>query len=78
MKSLISTFKFHVMPYPATGSNLGVGLTGMRERILELGGNLQMVAESPGLSVRATIPFGQEHIEKARPFHSPDENGSAA
>lgn len=64
--------------FQATGGNLGVGLTGMRERILELGGNLQIVSESPGISVRATIPIGQSHVEKTRPFKSPDENGSAA
>ena len=64
--------------FQATGGNLGVGLTGMRERILELGGNLQIVSESPGISVRATIPIGQDHVEKTPPFKSPDENGSAA
>jgi two-component system CheB/CheR fusion protein len=64
--------------FHATGGSLGVGLTGMRERILELGGNLQIVSESPGISVRATIPIGNEHVDKTRPFKSPDENGSAA
>jgi two-component system, NarL family, sensor kinase len=62
----------------ATGGNLGVGLTGMRERILELGGKLQVVSENPGISVRATVPIGQEHVEKTRPFTSSDENGSVA
>src|SRR5712691_8714783 len=42
------------------GGNLGVGLTGMRERVTELGGNLQVLSENPGTLVKVTVPVGQE------------------
>ena len=64
--------------FRATGGNLGVGLTGMRERILELGGKLQIVAEKPGVSVRVTVPIGQQDVKITRPPKSSDEGGSAA
>ena len=64
--------------FRATGGNLGVGLTGMRERILELGGELQIVAENPGVSVRVTVPIGRESVPTTRPLRSSDEGGSAA
>lgn len=61
--------------FQTTGGALGVGLTGMRERILELRGNLQVISESPGTSVRATVP-----IRERKSVHpkSPNEDGSAA
>src|SRR5262249_35162712 len=50
--------------------NLGVGLTGMRERVTELGGRLQIISGSPGILVRVTVPIGDERIETTRPFKS--------
>ena len=64
--------------FEATGGNLGVGLTGMRERILELGGKLQIMSENPGISVRVNVPIRQDDGEKTRPPESPEDNGSAA
>ncbi len=46
--------------FHTAGPNLGVGLTGMRERAAELGGNLQVLPENPGTLVRVTVPVGQE------------------
>ena len=46
--------------FHTAGPNLGVGLTGMRERVTELGGNLQVLSENPGTLVRVTVPVGQE------------------
>ena len=57
--------------FEAMGGNLGVGLTGMRERILELGGKLKVVSENPGISIRVIVPIGQHEIEKTRPFEFP-------
>jgi two-component system CheB/CheR fusion protein len=51
-----------------SGTDLGVGLTGMRERANELGGTLQLLPEYPGTSVVVTVPIEQP----------PDESGSAA
>ncbi len=38
----------------------GVGLAGMRERVRELGGNLDLDSSSEGTSLRVTIPLRQE------------------
>ena len=38
-----------------TGS-LGVGISGMRERLLQLGGTLEILPGNPGTLVRATLP----------------------
>jgi PAS domain S-box-containing protein len=38
------------------GAGMGVGLTGMRERVRELGGKLKLESDSGGTSVRITIP----------------------
>ena len=35
---------------------LGVGLRGMRERILQLGGNIKVDSNSPGTVVRVQVP----------------------
>ena len=35
---------------------LGVGLRGMRERILQLGGNIKIDSNSPGTVVRVQVP----------------------
>ncbi len=43
-----------------TGANLGVGLTGMRERVTELGGSLQVLRENPGTLVIVTVPVRRE------------------
>jgi two-component system sensor histidine kinase UhpB len=37
---------------------LGLGLTGMRERILALGGSLDVVSGGSGVTVEALIPRG--------------------
>jgi PAS domain S-box-containing protein len=39
------------------GTGMGIGLTGMRERVLECGGNLVIVANSPGTTVRVVLPL---------------------
>ena len=39
------------------GAGLGVGLAGMRERLRQLGGRLEVRPENPGTTVRATLPL---------------------
>ena len=50
---------------PAEGSQprLGVGLTGMSERIEELGGRLEITSGSWGTSVKATLPLVLSKLE---------------
>ncbi len=42
----------------------GVGLAGMRERIHELGGNLEMESDSHGTQVRASLPRSERKASK--------------
>lgn len=39
---------------------MGVGITGMRERVRELGGHFEINSSSEGTVVRAVLPFGQQ------------------
>lgn len=43
-------------PYNKTGTQAGVGLSGMRERVNELGGRLEICCEGQGTIVSITIP----------------------
>jgi signal transduction histidine kinase len=42
---------------PAGGGALGVGVAGMRERLQQLGGTLEIVSSDHGTTVRARIPL---------------------
>jgi signal transduction histidine kinase len=42
------------------GTNVGVGLAGIRERLKELGGTLQLDSSPRGTMMKVTIPFKQE------------------
>ena len=39
------------------GAEIGVGLAGMRERLVELNGKLEMESDGSGTSLRATVPL---------------------
>jgi two-component system, NarL family, sensor kinase len=41
----------------AQGVNRGVGLSGMRERVRELGGTLEIQSSENGTSIRAALPI---------------------
>jgi len=43
-------------PGNTAGTSLGVGILGMKERMLQLGGKLELESSSSGTTVRATIP----------------------
>ena len=40
-----------------TGTGMGIGLSGMRERVQELGGRMKLEADATGTSVRIEIPL---------------------
>ena len=44
----------------STGTRLGVGILGMRERMTQLGGKLEIESSSSGTTVRVTIPVRTE------------------
>ncbi len=46
-------------PMQKNGMQSGVGLAGMRERVNELGGKLQIESSSQGTTIRVTIPLSQ-------------------
>jgi Histidine kinase-, DNA gyrase B-, and HSP90-like ATPase len=56
------------------GSDLGVGLAGMRERVNELGGTLQILPEKPGTLLTETVPIRQKVV----PFLQPNTPKSGA
>jgi signal transduction histidine kinase len=35
----------------------GVGLAGMRERVLQLGGRFEIIANNPGTAIKAVFPL---------------------
>lgn len=43
--------------FRTTGTNSGVGLAGMRERVRELGGQLTIQSCNPGTLIAASLPF---------------------
>jgi signal transduction histidine kinase len=43
------------------GISVGVGLAGMRERVRELGGQLDIQPKAPGSSISVTLPFLQKN-----------------
>jgi PAS domain S-box-containing protein len=60
------------------GNDLGVGLAGMRERVSELGGILQILPEKPGTLVKVTVPTGQRPVGIVSTVEHSDKQGSAA
>ena len=40
-----------------SGSDVGVGIAGMRERLKELGGGLEIQSDSTGTLLKATVPL---------------------
>jgi signal transduction histidine kinase len=48
-----------------TGSDVGVGLGGMRERVRDLGGKLELQNHGAGTTVRVTLPFAKSMAKSA-------------
>jgi PAS domain S-box-containing protein len=56
-----------VVPFngSSSGARLGVGIAGMRERMSQLGGRLEILSGSGGTTVRATISLGELKLGEA-------------
>jgi signal transduction histidine kinase len=50
----------------------------MRERVVELGGSLEVVSESPGTSVKVKLSIAKPESGKAPPMESSVDRSSAA
>ncbi len=57
-------------PGGAARPALGVGVAGMRERVRQLGGRLEIRSSGHGMSVRAIVPLDDNHAE------TPEENST--
>ena len=51
----------------SSSGRTGVGFRGMRERIRQLGGTLEIRSDKAGTAVRATLPLRDSYIQKANP-----------
>lgn len=60
------------------GTDLGVGLAGMRERVNELGGILQILPEKPGTLLTVTVPIRQKQAATISATEDSEGRGSAA
>jgi signal transduction histidine kinase len=66
--------------FQSDGSNSGVGLSGMRERVIELGGQLKLESSVAGTTLAAVIPLSKAISAKtaeAKDSHQ-KKRGSAA
>ena len=53
-------------PFRTKGTSVGVGLAGMRERLRELGGQLEIQSKIPGTLISVTLPLsGADKTAKA-------------
>ncbi|HWG57538.1 MAG TPA: sensor histidine kinase [Candidatus Acidoferrales bacterium] len=50
--------------FKASGEGAGVGLSGMRERIRQLDGALEIQSSENGTSIRVTLPLASGHLEE--------------
>lgn len=51
----------------------GVGITGMRERVLKFGGELQIEMLNPGTAIRASLPIHSEVISESSSTPAPSD-----
>jgi signal transduction histidine kinase len=57
--------------FQKTGGETGVGLSGMRERVNELGGRLQRHSDSQGTLVSVTLPVSYNSVRNSRFLSNP-------
>jgi signal transduction histidine kinase len=57
-------------PFRRSGTNVGVGLAGIRERIKELGGKLDIQSSSSGTLLTVVIPIAENKSSHDESFHA--------
>ena len=50
---------------PARGKSAGVGVAGMRERVLQLGGRFEILPGHPGTIIKATFPVPEGNASES-------------
>ena len=58
----------------ASGETVGVGLRGMRERVRQLGGNLEIRSNGHGTIVTARLPPIESPTKRDEPVSGPADN----
>jgi signal transduction histidine kinase len=58
----------------ASGTTAGVGLRGMRERVRQLGGNVEVRSNGKGTTVIARLPFIESPTDRDEPVSDPADN----
>jgi len=58
----------------ASGATAGVGLRGMRERVRQLGGNVEVRSNGKGTTVIARVPFTESPTDRGEPVSGPADN----
>jgi signal transduction histidine kinase len=66
-----------VQRFQKTGTDVGVGLGGMRERVKDLGGRLELRSSGSGTTVRVTLPFAGSVSAPATEKKQPSPNLTA-
>jgi signal transduction histidine kinase len=56
----------------------GVGITGMRERVRQLGGKLELYSSGAGTRIVARLPFSEISSQEENPSSSPESSSPAA
>lgn len=57
----------HLHRIDSSAGNSGVGITGMRERVLKLGGQIHIQSLHPGASIRAELPISESTSNASEP-----------
>ena len=58
------------------GNGFGVGLSGMRERINDLHGKLDINSSANGTAITVSIPLAAETSEQSAPLHDPKSSAA--
>jgi two-component system NarL family sensor kinase len=65
-----------LIPQNGSGEPAGVGITGMRERVHELGGNFEIASTPAGTVVKAVLPISEKIESRVAKFQTGVANNS--